>query len=106
MPESEYTKREIDVFLTDLRQALTRNEGDLNEIKIQTKKTNGSIAEVKSTLQYWKGISTALAAVIVGIMIPMAAWLLSEVYVLNGSLDKRTTTAINTALTNYGLIRK
>lgn len=102
----DYQKREIDVFLQDLRNAITRNEGDLNEIKIQTKKTNGSIADVKATLQYWKGVTATLAAVILVVVIPMASWLLVQVYSLNGTLDKRMATAINTTLTNFGVIPK
>lgn len=104
--EPEYSKRETDIFLADLRQAITRNEMSLVEITAQTKKTNGAIADVKSAQQFAKGALSVLSAVILVIILPMSAWLLSEVYSMNGTLDKRINSAINIALTNYGLIKQ
>lgn len=104
--ETEYSKREMDVFLADLRGSLSRNEVANAEIISQTKKTNGSIAAVQSAFQFWKGAVSVLSGVILVIVIPMSGWLLTEVYSMNGNLDKRISTAITTALINYGLIRK
>lgn len=58
--EEEYSKREIDLFMEEIRNTLAR-------IEAQTTKTNGSVR----SLQIWRGFITGGLAIITVLIIPL-----------------------------------
>lgn len=98
MDEQPYSKREIDTFLTDLRDSLARIEKSLSDNILQV----GNIAR---RISWINGMGTTLSVVLSLIVIPAVAWLFIQVYTLQGTFDKRVNNAITTQLTNYSLIR-
>ena len=106
MDDNEYSKREIDVFLSDLRQSLSRNEGDLNTIKIQTMKTNGTVADLKEKQiradeRYTITVRFATGALVV--IASVFGWALVQLYILNGVVSgfHATVQTITTELQNH-----
>jgi hypothetical protein len=51
MKEPNYSKRELDHYLGDLKEILVKQNVTLEEIKTQTIKTNGRV----SKLEWWQG---------------------------------------------------
>lgn len=60
MNNEEYSKREIDSFMQEIRETLIR-------IEAQTTKTNGRV----SKLENWRGYITGGVSVIVIVLIPL-----------------------------------
>ena len=58
--EEDYSKREIDEFMKDIRETLA-------EILAQTKKTNGRV----SSLEVWRGFMTGGLAIITIVILPV-----------------------------------
>ena len=65
--EEEYSKREIDTFMQEIRD-------QLNRIEAQTTKTNGRV----SKLENWRGFITGGLAILSAIMLPIVFILISS----------------------------
>ena len=67
MNEQDYSKREIDEKMVDIKD-------QLNRIEEQTKKTNGSVARAFqeiSALKVWRGYIAGIGSVVVVLLIPI-----------------------------------
>ena len=67
MNEQDYSKREIDEKMVDIKD-------QLNRIEEQTKKTNGSVARAFqeiSALKVWRGYIAGIGSVVVALLIPI-----------------------------------
>jgi len=50
MAEKDYSKREIDLFMREIKETLARQDKLLIEIKEQTTKTNGRVTKLERNL--------------------------------------------------------
>lgn len=66
--EEEYSKREIDVFMQEIRDTLQR-------IEAQTMKTNGRV----SKLEIWRGFITGGLAILSALMVPIVVWAIENI---------------------------
>jgi len=64
MPETPYTKRELDSHFHEVKNTLRR-------IEIQTTKTNGEVAKLK----VWRGYITGALAIISALVIPLVVYI-------------------------------
>jgi hypothetical protein len=67
MNEQDYSKREIDEKMVEIKD-------QLNRIEEQTKKTNGSVARAFqeiSSLKVWRGYIAGIGSVVVALLIPI-----------------------------------
>lgn len=91
---------------TELRITLAGIEseiGDVKSIAIETRdqavKTNGSVANVKEDLAFWRGALWVMGAVIVFIVLPILGYALYQVV----NIPTIVQTSIQTDLNNYNV---
>lgn len=88
------------------RNSLARLGEDAQKTEQHLQTLNGSVGRLKTQQLIWKGVGIATLAFMTAIVIPLAAWNLSRTYDADSTIDKRISTAINSSLINYGLIRQ
>ena len=67
--EDDYSKREIDVFMKDIREQLDR-------IEAQTIKTNGRV----SKLEIWQGFTKGGIAILAAMVVPILLSIINSWY--------------------------
>lgn len=86
MDDENYSKRELDEKFKNL-DALIREKHDdtmikIGEVIVQTTKTNGSVARLKT----WQERSIGAGTVVVLILIPILGWALLQIYTSSTSI--------------------
>jgi hypothetical protein len=81
MEPTPYSNREINNFITDMRQSLARTEQSLSNIEVQ-------LTKVERRLFWWHGAGAATVLILTLIIIPALAWLYVEFFTLSSTLDK------------------
>lgn len=91
MPEEPFKNREILEMFSDVKK-------DLTDIKMQTTKTNGSVAD----LRRWQDRTIGAVTIIMLVVVPMLTWALS----LLVNIDARIHSAVDDALAAYNVDTK
>lgn len=83
MNDQDYSKREIDSHFEQIKDVLRVQDEVLNDIKIETKKTNGRVTEIER----WRYMQMGALTVLTTIILPILAWALWELVNIEDKVD-------------------
>jgi hypothetical protein len=92
-PSQTYSNREVDSFLNRQEEAHKLFAVTLSRIEIQTKETNGKVAEI----QRWRERMTGAGYITLLVVLPLMSWALYQVTQIN---DK-VRVGVREALSSY-----
>lgn len=89
--EKPYLNRELDARFKDMNRTIENYHGEVmrtvGEILSQTKKTNGSVASLKT----WRGYFMGALGVLMVVVLPLLSWTLLQVFKNSTNITALTT---------------